>query len=61
MPARAEPYEVAPNAADPECWNVERILDETGEDGAVEMAVFSGPGAEQRARGYARWMNSTEA
>lgn len=58
MLTRAEPYEVARNASDPECWNVERVLDD---DGAVEMAVFSGPNAEDRARGYALWMNGTEA
>ena len=37
----------------PEEWRVEAI--DTDGDGSCEVSLFSGPGAEARARGYAAW------
>jgi hypothetical protein len=43
----------------PATWSVEAM--EEGNDGAVEMAQFSGPCAEQRAREYAIWKYGVRA
>lgn len=40
-------------------WRVEAINYEG--DGEVYVAVFSGPGAEERAHEYADWKNRTQA
>jgi hypothetical protein len=46
-------YEIAPNAEQPDEYNVERIV----EDGAIEVTIFSGPDAKSRAHDYALLMN----
>ncbi len=43
----------------PPTWSVETI--ESGSDGAIEMAQFSGPHAEQRAREYSVWKYGVRA
>lgn len=43
---------VAERTDSPGEWGVEAV---EYEDGTVEMALFSGPGAEKRARAYAAW------
>ena len=44
---------VVRNAANPNNWNVEQF----DEDGTCLMAIFVGPGAEDRAREYAAMRN----
>lgn len=48
-------YDVAKVVGTEDDWAVEQILDE--DELLVEMAVFSGADAEQRAREYAAWKN----
>lgn len=47
-------YEVAEHAAIPGQWHVERVL----ENGEIEVAIFTGPRSEGRAREYARQKNA---
>ena len=47
-------YELCESNFTPGVWHVERVIDE---EGRVEVAVFSGPNAEQRAREYLDWKN----
>lgn len=46
-------HEVKESSLYPDHWHVEKILD----DGAVEVAVFSGPRAKERADAYAVYCN----
>jgi hypothetical protein len=50
-------YEVVESRQDRGHWHVEAIDD----DGAVFVAVFSGPKARERAYEYASWKNSVLA
>jgi hypothetical protein len=45
--------EVVPDRADPRSWRVEKI--NSDDDGAVDIAIFSGPSARERATEYAAW------
>lgn len=55
MASMMDVYEVLEHPDFPGQWNVERIDPESGE---CEVAMFTGPRAEERAREYAGWMNA---
>lgn len=48
--------ELIESATAPGHFHVEKIV----EDGAIEVAVFSGPNAETRANDYLDWRNEQE-
>jgi hypothetical protein len=45
------------NATAPLSWTVEAVNSDG--DGGIDVTIFSGPTAEQRAREYARWKYAT--
>lgn len=47
------PAEVVRDRDHPQDWRVEKIIGDA--DGNVDITVFCGPDAEQRAREYATW------
>lgn len=47
--------EIAESRQYPGHWHVEAVR----EDGSVEVAIFSGPGAEKRAKDYRNWRTKT--
>lgn len=53
MPAAHFPAEVIIDAAIPNAWRVEKL--DSDEDGGVDVTIFSGPNARERATEYAAW------
>lgn len=45
--------EVIPDRLSPSSWRVEKL--NSDEDGGVDVAVFAGPNARERATEYAAW------
>jgi hypothetical protein len=47
------PAEIIKDAAIPNAWRVEKL--DSDEDGGVDVTIFSGPNARERAAEYAAW------
>ena len=47
------PAEITKDAAIPNAWRVEKL--DSDEDGGVDVTIFSGPNAHERAVEYAAW------
>ena len=53
------PAEVVKDGAIPDAWRVEKL--DSDEDGGVDITIFSGPNAHQRAAEYAVWKYGTQS
>ncbi|WP_437968909.1 hypothetical protein WMF04_06295 [Sorangium sp. So ce260] len=58
-PPSALHYECAPSRATADEWVVEAI--DYHSEGEIYVALFSGPGAKERAEEYATWKNQQQA